>query len=131
MSKILSGRIRRLWLLPLLVVAGCSTGDEDSPERIPAETPQQLMIEGHNWTRKASVSSPDEKLLSGWFQQNPSVADNPLVQGQPTPYEYGSSRRFYWVSAADSRLDWFYVEFQENRFVTAGEGQGEPFSATK
>lgn len=111
----------------LLSLSGCS-GESAAPPPRPVVAPDRIHVAGIGWTKQPALTLAGEQLLSHYFRRNPSIAENPLVKGQPTPYVCEQKTRFYWLSATPEQVNWFFLEFDRDRFVTTGEGAGEPFT---
>ncbi|HAH45917.1 MAG TPA: hypothetical protein DCM07_13895 [Planctomycetaceae bacterium] len=81
------------------------------------EAPDELIINGATWQREPSVGNSDGKLLSHYFQLNPSMVGSPELPGTlETCHGARNRRRFYWINQRVEKTAWTCVEYKEGAF---------------
>ena len=129
--------VRFLGITPLLLVAvccccfsSCSSSDVESTSNGQAVSFSAEFEEaGTKWTKSATATESDLKMLSGYFMKNSSLVENPHIAGDPTLYTSpNGTKRFYWGRHGAETPEWLYVQF-EGRNVTVQEGAGPPLGS--
>ncbi|MFK7777020.1 MAG: hypothetical protein QM501_02705 [Gimesia sp.] len=109
------------------MMAGCSGGDSSEIVPITIQSPEVFEFEGMKWRREDSLGQADTKLLSRYFKMNPSMIDNPVLEGTPSVYHgVRNRRRFYWVKGTANQPIWLCVQFEKGTFQLL-EGRGNPY----
>ncbi|REJ88396.1 MAG: hypothetical protein DWQ34_22700 [Planctomycetota bacterium] len=114
----------------VVIASGCAAENELTPKSTqPVAIPASFEEEGTAWSRAGSMTQPDIDRLTAYFRSNPSVAEHPIINGNPEIYTAdGERRRYYWVRAGQEGTEWLYVEFSD-RNVVLQEGHGSPLDA--
>jgi len=117
-----------LFLAMLLPTAGCGDGGSSDSEKTPqASVPSSFEEAGRTWTQ-GEMTTADERLLVDYFNQKPSLAENPTIAGSPFLYRNGSDAvRFYWVEKTPQRINWIRLDRSGGKFVGVEQGSGSPF----
>tara|TARA_R110002111_G_scaffold262289_1_gene337869 strand:+ start:172968 stop:173399 length:432 start_codon:yes stop_codon:yes gene_type:complete len=109
------------------LAAGCS--DDAAREIMPVtiSAPEAFESDGMKWRREARLGPSDTRILSRFFETNPSMVDSPIMKGVPSVY-HGTShrRRFYWIKGTASEPVWVCVHFERGAFQLL-EGVGSPY----
>lgn len=116
------------WLVCAILLAGCSTA-ESVPVEISAVAvgPETFSADGVSWTRQATLSANDEKMLNGFMARHSGIAGSPGMEG--TPHVYVSQRglrRFYWLWSVDDQVHWSCITLGGPR-ADLREGTGLPW----
>lgn len=119
-----------LFLTAIGLTASCSedTSIESSPAEI--QPPEKFKVDGVNWLQADSLNKSDTKLLSRFFEMNPSMIDSPILEGTPTVYHGTKNRRrFYWIGATATQPIWACIHFEKGAFQIL-EGHGSPYQSS-
>ena len=96
---------------------------------MPAEVvyPETFTAAGFNWSREQDLGSSDSRLLTRYFETNPSLAESPAFQGLPAVYHgTRNRRRFYWIQVTSESRTWVCLQYNQGRFQFL-EGTGSPW----
>lgn len=128
-QRLLLSHLLLLIVTGFCVVTGCSSSEAQPIFEEEALTfPAEFEEEGTKWSKSASIEDADMKLLSGYFKKNSSMAEGPLISGDPTLYTSSKgTKRFYWGRAGAEEPEWMYIQFS-GRKGTVAEGTGSPLS---
>jgi len=112
------------------LLPSCSSSDAQSiSEQEPVSFPAEFEEDGMKWT-KSEASNSDLRMLSQYFGKNSSLAEGPLISGDPTMYASSKgTKRFYWGRTGAEDSEWIYIQF-EGRKATVEEGTGSPLGAS-
>ncbi|QDT96943.1 hypothetical protein V144x_24140 [Gimesia aquarii] len=109
------------------MATSCSGNVANEPTPIEIHPPEVFEIDGTNWQREDSLGKSDTKLLSRYYEKNPSMIDSPLFKGAPTVYHGTKNRRrFYWIGGTATEPIWVCVHFENGAFQLQ-DGQGNPY----
>ncbi len=126
-QQITSWSIVCLLILFFVGVGGCGGQNSSSETSVPVTPPSTFEDSGQTWTIK-EITPQDEHLLGGYFRQNASLADNPLIDGMPLLYRSSSkATRFYWAETILGEVQWVRIDSQGSRFIGLEQGKGFPF----
>lgn len=107
------------WGLYCLVsVCGCTSesGEQRKPAKV--DCPETFSAAGVNWIREQKLGSSDSRLLTHYFEANPSLADSPAFQGAPAVYHgTRNRRRFYWTQETCESPTWVCLQYDQGRFL--------------
>ena len=109
----------------LVSLSGCFSSEDSSPVSVGQDDPAPLQIkEGqHTWTREGLPGEEQKKLLEVYLNDNSTIVENPLIKGIPSLYTNEENHtRFYWFQRNADRVNWLYIEFDKNQFVSLDEG---------
>lgn len=111
------------------LLPSCSSSDAQSiSEQEPVSFPAEFEEDGMKWT-KSEASDSDLRMLSQYFGKNSSLAEGPLISGDPTIYTSSKgTKRFYWGRTGANGSEWIHIQF-EGRKATVEEGKGSPLGA--
>ena len=116
-------------LLMLWGLQGCSA-ETTAVFRPMSTPPDELHIDGTMWQRQSEMTEGDQRLLTNYLRHQPSVAENPLLHGDPSVYlSSADDRRFYWLSQTDTEVHWVFLGFRRGRFRETQAGTGPPFAS--
>lgn len=108
------------------LLTGCSSGSQQISNEEAVTFPSSFEEKGATWTRAEAPSKADIRVLTEYFRRNASVAEGPLISGDPTLYSSSrGARRFYWGRSGAEEPEWIYIQFQ-GRKATVEEGRGSP-----
>lgn len=115
-----------IWLLMLL--AGCAGEPAVEFSPVVIQPPEVFESDAVKWRREDRLGDSDTRLLSRYFQQNPSLIDSPAFTGVPILF-HGTKhrRRFYWIKETAGKPTWVCVQYARGRFHFL-EGNGNPYS---
>ncbi len=109
------------------LICGCS-GD-DPPELELQIPPESISLSEVAWQRRPAFSPDDQDRLVAHFHTNRSLAENPLLEGEPVVYSADGDRiRYYWFTETGSDIHWMFLEFRAGAFTELGEGTGDSFA---
>lgn len=108
------------------VFSSCSSSEAQlNSEEDSVTFPAKFEEGGTKWTKLATVSEAELIVLSEYFKKNSSMAEGPLISGDPTLYTSNGVKRFYWGRQGANAPEWVYIQF-EGRKATVKEGSGSP-----
>ncbi|MCA9074713.1 MAG: hypothetical protein KDA93_06755 [Planctomycetaceae bacterium] len=91
------------------------------------KVPENFVEEDATWEKLDGLSEPDMTLLQRFFQENQSMTENSIIDGDPVVFEADrKGRRYYWVRPGGDGAEWLCLEFSRQG-VTLLEGNGAPF----
>jgi len=109
------------------VLNGCSSGVATPIEEQAFEYPDQFQDEGVTWLISSESTEEDLQQLTGYFQQNPSMAEGTLVEGEPTIFANAKgTRRYYWIRQGADQPEWLYIQIKGSK-SSYRDGKGVPF----
>lgn len=134
MKRILPNQIESVATISLIAINCCllsscslSNGQPDSTGES-VTFPAVFEDDGKQWTKSATVAESDLKLLAQYFKQNSSLAEGPLISGEPTLYTSSKgTKRFYWGRHLGKEPEWIYFQFQGSK-ATMKQGAGSPLN---
>jgi hypothetical protein len=126
--------MRFLIVLPAMVLScvlcsGCSSDSESAEEpKATFLTPTEFEEANVTWSKVEDMEEEDTEQLTEYFADNPSVSENPAVEGDPLVYSGNrGTKRYYWVRKGADAPEWFCLQF-DGYDVEVSNGQGEPFT---
>ena len=125
-------RLRNALALVLLsaLCFGCSSESHAIEEvENSISTPLQFEDVNATWSKVDVMEESDTEQLADYLRDNPSISENPLVEGDPLVYSSGDGvRRYYWVREGIEGPEWFCMQFDDYD-VEVLNGSGEPFAS--
>lgn len=107
----------------------CGCTGSDSPETEMQFPPESIQLGGDSWKRQPTFLPDDQNRLVAYFQTNRSLAENPLLRGEPEVYSTaGDRKRYYWINGTGGGKHWMFLEFHAGMFTEIGEGTGDLFA---
>lgn len=118
-----------LGLLGLFVTCwGCGSQPVPQPSSQEFTYPQQFDHDGNSWTLQAALTDADRHALEEYFQKNSSVAEGPLISGEPRLYTAAEGKKRYcWARKIRDTAEWLMLESSGNS-LTLLEGTDAPFA---
>lgn len=116
--------------LLLVLLTGCAGEPAVEVSTVLVQNPALFESDSVKWRREDQLGDSDTRILSRYFQQNPSLIDSPAFTGVPAVF-HGTKqrRRFYWIKETAGHPTWVCVQYASGRFQFL-EGNGNPYSMT-
>lgn len=119
-----------LVLTTIVISTSCTEDNVSETSAVKIQHPDVVEIDGVKWQRESSLGAADTKLLSRFFELNPSMGDSPNLTGSPTVYHATKKRRrFFWINESATEPIWTCIAFSNGKFHLQ-EGQGSPYQDT-
>ncbi|HBN74369.1 MAG TPA: hypothetical protein DD473_00825 [Planctomycetaceae bacterium] len=113
----------------LSVIGGCETNtSSNGNESQVVSLPALMVIESVEWTREPEFSEKHQAKLEQYFHEHPSLAENPVISGDPQVYRNPkNATRFYWIEKTENtEPNWCCLELKGGEW-TLTDGSGSPF----
>ncbi len=117
------------FVLFLSVMGGCdsnvsSNGNETQVVSLPA----RMVVEDVEWTSEQEFSEKHQSELMQYFREHPSLAENPVISGEPQVYRNSNDAiRCYWIGKSkNTEQNWCCLELKNGKW-TLTDGSGNPF----
>tara|TARA_R100000750_G_scaffold61763_1_gene53526 strand:+ start:106 stop:486 length:381 start_codon:yes stop_codon:yes gene_type:complete len=112
-----------------LFMTGCeSNTSRNGNETQAVSLPASIVIEDEEWTREPEFSAKLQERLEQYLHQHPSLAENPVISGEPQIYRNpNDATRFYWIEKTENtEPNWCCLESKSGKW-TLTDGSGSPF----
>ncbi len=111
-----------------LICLGCGESPKPQPSSQKFTYPDQFEHAGSAWSLQSGLADADRRALEEYFQENSSVAEGPLISGEPRLYTSADGKKRYcWARQIRDGAEWLMLETAGNG-LTLLEGTDAPFA---